>query len=261
MNMLHFVNRRQDEIDEAERQGHEVAYADYAQQHINEKMTGRIVSFKFMSEGKHNGIQDLMAVVENPDTGMRVHIPAIEIVGDKVNGNSNLQLSQYGSAIVNGENNKPVVIVCDTITFKIAEADKATRMIYASTNMQLDFTKESFQERLVALQEQFAPTQRPTGYGRIVANTEYKHRQQAEEIRNEELVAERGKKGVKQFKNTDLVGDITPEEAEENRRHHSKQVRSHRQALKYEYEAEDYDIDEILNNDPTSADDGMGDDD
>lgn len=256
-----WANQRQDEIDEAERQGREVAYADYAQQHINEKMTGRIVSFKFMSEGKHNGIQDLMAVVENPDTGMRVHIPAIEIVGDKVNGNSNLQLSQYGSAIVNGENNKPVIIVCDTVTFKIAEANKATRMIYASTNMQLDFTKESFQERLVALQEQFAPTQRPTGYGRIVANTEYKHRQQAEEIRNEELVVERGKKGVKQFKNTDLVGDITPEEAEENRRHHSKQVRSHRQALKYEYEAEDYDIDEILNNAPTSDDGGMGDDD
>lgn len=255
-----WANQRQDEIDEAERQGHEVAYADYAQQHINERMTGRIVSFKFMSEGKHNGIQDLMAIVENPETGMRVHIPAIEIVGDKVNGNSNLQLSQYGSAIVNGESNKPVIVVCDTVTFKIAEADKATRMIYASTNMELDFTKESFQERLVALQEQFTPTQRPTGYARIVANTEYKHRQQQEEIRNEQLIVERGKKGVRQFKNTDIVADVTPEEAEQNRRHHSKQVRSHRQALKFEYES-DYDIDEILDNTLVSDDGGMGDDD
>ncbi len=253
-----WANQRQDEIDEAERQGHEVAYADYAQQHINEKMTGRIVSFKFMSEGKHNGIQDLMAVVENPDTGMRVHIPAIEIVGDKVTGNSNLQLSQYGSAIVNGENNKPVIVVCDTVTFKIAEADKATRMVYASTNMELDFTKESFQERLVALQEQFVPTQRPTGYARIVANTEYKHRQQATEIRNEQLVAERNRKGVRQFKNTDLAADITPEEVEQNRKHDSKRVKSHRQALKFEYES-DYNIDYLIENPAVSDDGGMDD--
>ncbi len=75
-----WANQMQDQIDLAEREFAEVNSAIYCEGHIGEVMHGRVSGFKRMAEAKTATIEDFVVFVENEDKGIKVKIPASEII-------------------------------------------------------------------------------------------------------------------------------------------------------------------------------------
>lgn len=147
-----WANEREDEIIKAEREQHEFNSALYCEDRINEVMKGRISGFRSLVEGRISGAKDIMVIVENEETGVRVQIPAIEILASKYSHFNDVKISTFGSGLVT-KGGKPLVTLCEEVTFKVAEASRVTRTVYASTNLTKDFTQTSFLAELQELAE------------------------------------------------------------------------------------------------------------
>lgn len=136
-----WANEREYEIAQAEREQQEFNSALYASTHINEVMKGRVCGFRSLVEGKISGAQDIMVLVENEDTGIKVQVPAVMLLGGST---KDVCISKYGNAIVKRSGTKPYITLCQEVTFKIAEASTITKTVYASTNLTADYTKTNF---------------------------------------------------------------------------------------------------------------------
>ena len=108
--MALWANQMQDENDLAEREFNELNGAIYAENNINKIMKGTICAFKKLGEeDKITRIQHLAVIVENPETGLRVEIPAEEVLISKGYPNKRICISPYGSALINKDNNKALI--------------------------------------------------------------------------------------------------------------------------------------------------------
>ncbi|MBO5022324.1 MAG: RNB domain-containing ribonuclease [Clostridia bacterium] len=134
LEIAQWANQMQDQIDLAEREFADVNSAIYCEGHIGEVMHGRVSGFKRMAESKTATIEDFVVFVENEDKGIKVQIPASEIIEK---GIKNVAISPYGSAIVSKSGNKPLIRLCDGVTFRITEASRFTREVKATTDLQL----------------------------------------------------------------------------------------------------------------------------
>ena len=135
-----WANERQDEIAQAEREQQDFDSALYASTHINQIMKGKVTGFRSLVEGKISGAHDILVIVENEETGIKVQIPAPLILGPT----KEVKISQYGSALIKKSGTKALLSLCQEVTFKIAEANPITRTVYGSTYLSTDYTKVNF---------------------------------------------------------------------------------------------------------------------
>ncbi len=126
------ANILQDENKEAEREFNEVSSAIYCQNNIGMIMKGQVCAFKRNANG------ELVAVVENEEKGIRVNIPVAMLSKQK----GEFSLSPHGSAVFGRNKAHPIVKLCDELTFKICSADRVTREINATTDLQQSTTSE-----------------------------------------------------------------------------------------------------------------------
>ena len=139
LEIAQWANQMQDSVDQAEREFDDLNSAIYCENHIGEVMHGTICSFKKLKEGKDATADDIIVLVEDEAKGVKVQIPATEILPS---GTKDVAISMYGSAIVNRSSSKPIVRLCENISFKVIKADRITREVTATTNLEKDLTIE-----------------------------------------------------------------------------------------------------------------------
>lgn len=251
-----WANERQDAIDQAEREQQEFNSALYCEGRINEVMKGRICGFKSLVDGKITGAQDIMVIVENDETGVKVQIPAIQVLGEKLSTVKDITISQYGSALINKTGSKALLTLCEEVTFKIAEASRVTKTVYASTDLTKDFTTTNYLEEILELGEMAGSVQNITNP--IHQRNLYEARRRAEEERNasRKSTKKTTKEGRARVGRAGVAADIDEEEAEGYRRQSSKQYRSHKQYTDEDWDS--YTTDDIIDD---STDDNTSDDD
>ena len=121
------ANILQDENKDAEREFNEVNSVIYCENNIGKIMKGKVCAFK------HNLSGEIVAVVENEEKGVTVNIPVSSLCS---NNSAYLSISPYGSAVFGKNKSHPVVKLCDELTFKICSADRVTREVNATTDLQ-----------------------------------------------------------------------------------------------------------------------------
>lgn len=135
-----WANQMQDENDLAEREFQELNSAIYCENHINDVMKGYICSFRKVDDIKNATVDDIYVVVENEEKGIKVRIPAKELLASKNVNSKNIAISAHGSAIVDKNSGAPLLRLCSSVNFRIIEADRNTRVVYASTNLNREAT-------------------------------------------------------------------------------------------------------------------------
>lgn len=221
-----WANQMQDENDAAEREFNEVNAAIYCENHLNEIMKGYVCGFRKLKDSKFATIDDIVVLVENEEKGIRVQIPAAEILENKGINTKNVAISPYGSAIINRESKVPLIKLCSPISFRVTQADRITRQVYASTNLQnenVNFNfanQENFNDKL-----QKAPTQGSLKRERMNANRLYKMAQHEVDLKLETMKAAKGKKLKKETINRGGPDFISEREAYEARKTHNYERR------------------------------------
>lgn len=128
-----WANVMQDEVKAAEREFNEVNSVLYCEKHIGEVMKGNICGFKKVGKEDFNGMDGINVLVENEEKGICVLIPAREFLPKGV---KDVSLSRFGATLINKDNQKPVIRLCQDVTFKIESANRITRLITATTNIE-----------------------------------------------------------------------------------------------------------------------------
>lgn len=228
-----WANQMQDENDLAEREFNDLNSAIYCENNINKVMKGKICAFRYITEGKNSGIENLVVIVENEEKGIKVQIPAIEVLGSKIANVKNIGISQFGSAIINKDNSKALVTLCDEVEFKIASGNRITRECFASTNMLKDFTNSSPFELLEEIRKQESYTGSRPSSKRIFENAKFARSERIELAKREQDENARAKKAIKDIKTKGVAEDVTPEEAREFTKQSRRQAKSHRDEYRY----------------------------
>lgn len=133
LEIAQWANQMQDANDQAEREFDDLNSAIYCENHIGEVMKGTICSFKKLKEGKELTASDIIVLVEDEEKGVKVQIPASEIL---TNDTKDVTISMYGSAIISKSSSKPVVKLCDEVSFKLVKSDRITREVMATTKLE-----------------------------------------------------------------------------------------------------------------------------
>lgn len=143
--IANWANEMQDINKEAEREFVDVSSAIYCENHIGETMTGYISGFRLKNEieGFSGGVDNLAVVVENEQKGIKVLVPASEFLPKGV---KNVAMSKFGSAIVSKSTNKPVIRLCDEVTFKINSANRLTRVVTATTDLEKEIIDDNLNQ-------------------------------------------------------------------------------------------------------------------
>lgn len=146
------ANMLQDENKDAEKEFNEVSSAIYCENNIGKIMKGQVCAFKRNLNG------EIVAVVENEEKGVQVNIPVSDLCS---NNSAYLSISPFGSAVFGKNKSHPIVKLCDELTFKIYSADRVTREVVATTDLQREITKDDvkFEENDVKTPEK--PQKKP----------------------------------------------------------------------------------------------------
>ena len=125
------ANEMQKMIDEGEKSIKAINGVFYAENHIGEKLKGRINKIRYTSPDE--GYDDeLVAVVINEDKGICAEIPISQITGRK----GEYTLSPKGCAVCDAHGNI-VVRLCQSLDFIIEKADRQSMNVVGRTNKQL----------------------------------------------------------------------------------------------------------------------------
>lgn len=128
------ANEMQKMIDEGEKSIKAINGVFYAENHIGEKLKGRINKIRYASP--EEGYDDeLVAVVINEDKGICAEIPVSQITGRK----GDYTLSPKGCAVCD-QNGNIVVKLCQALDFFIEKADRQSMNVVGRTNKQLIHT-------------------------------------------------------------------------------------------------------------------------
>lgn len=193
LEIAQWANQMQDANDQAEREFDDLNSAIYCEHHIGEIMKGTICSFKKLKEGKDMTASDILVLVEDEAKGVKVQIPASEILP---NDTKNVTISMYGSAIITKTGSKPLVRLCDEVSFRLVKSDRITREVFATTKLEkvgeleannITFDLTDF-EKIVASPQMFAKRQR------MLNNVRYNAAHVNSVEYRDETQAKRGKK-------------------------------------------------------------------
>ncbi len=141
-----WANQRQNIVKKAEREFNEVSSAIYCEGHIGQIMKGNISGFKKIVVYDENDrrIENFCAIVENEERGVSVMIPISELLPS---GIKNIGLSKFGSAIINRNSGAALVKLCEEVTFKLQSADRVTRIVTATTDLEKKIDLQEEQEK------------------------------------------------------------------------------------------------------------------
>lgn len=128
-----WANQMQDAVDQAEREIDDLNSAIYCENHVGDIMTGSICGFKKLRSETDTNANDILVIVEDEEKGIKVQIPASDILPS---GTKDVAISMFGSAIVNKSSSKPILKLCEKITFRLTKSDRVTREVSATTKLE-----------------------------------------------------------------------------------------------------------------------------
>ncbi len=237
--IANWANQMQDANKEAEREFIEINSAIYCEAHIGDVMRGYISGFKWLNEaeGKAGGANNLGVLVENQEKGLKVLIPAVELLP---RGMKNVGFSKFGCAIINRENDQPLIRLCEDVTFRIQSADRKTRVVRASTNLEktMDNSEDYFSDVDDYTKAESNPTlsaKRQRMLEGVKYNKDYKNSRDYKDSLNQQ----RGNKH-KSSKEKDLGMEVEGQEAYKENRRANIVYKNKRNNLKSLINDEDY---------------------
>ena len=123
------LNKRQIEIDQAEKDIADVYSVNWCEQHIGETFKGNI--YKFRLSSPEEGFDDrIIVVVKNHEKGFSVEIPLSQIIGRKA---LECNITNQGCAVYDSKGNI-LLKVCKPIDFVVESVDKVGMNIIGKTN-------------------------------------------------------------------------------------------------------------------------------
>ena len=131
-NIVETANRRQLEVDQAEKDFENISSVLYCEKHIGEKMSGRITKIRYAAVGE-NYDSAIVVIVKDDARGVNVEIPLSQILGRPC---LDCELSRQGCAVYDGTG-KVVVALCKPVDFIIDKADRKTMTVTGKTNREL----------------------------------------------------------------------------------------------------------------------------
>lgn len=193
LEIAQWANQMQDAVDQAEREFDDLNSAIYCEHHIGEVMHGRVCSFKKLKDTKDITASDILILVEDEARGVKVQIPASDILPEDA---KNVTISMYGSAIVNKNNSRAVIKLCDEVAFRLTKSDRITREVTATTHLEKEnegnvgkiITDFSEHEKICANKQMSAKRQR------MLNNVRYNSEHTNSIEYRDEIQAKRGKK-------------------------------------------------------------------
>lgn len=126
------ANKRQLEVDQAEKDFEDISSVIYCEKHIGEKMSGRITKIRYTSANEEYD-DEIVAIVKNDEKGISVEIPLSQILGRPATG---CALSQEGCAVYD-ERGRVVLALCKPVDFIVEKADRRTMTVSGKTNREL----------------------------------------------------------------------------------------------------------------------------
>lgn len=131
-NVIENSNKRQLDIDQAEKDFEDISSVIYCEKHIGDKMSGRISKIRYTTP--EEGYEDeIVVIVKNDDKGISAEIPLSQVLGRNAD---DCCLSEQGCAVYDGRGNV-VVTLCKPIDFIIDKADRKTMIVVGKTNKEL----------------------------------------------------------------------------------------------------------------------------
>ena len=131
-NVIENSNKRQLDIDQAEKDFEDISSVIYCEKHIGDKMSGRISKIRYTTP--EEGYEDeIVVIVKNDDKGISAEIPLSQVLGRNAD---DCCLSEQGCAVYDGRGNV-VVTLCKPIDFIIDRADRKTMIVVGKTNKEL----------------------------------------------------------------------------------------------------------------------------
>ena len=233
-----WANQMQDANDSAEREFAEVNSAIYCEHHIGEKMQGHICAFRRLSQSSNAPADDIVVVVENESKGIKVQLPLTELLESRGLTNKRVGISEYGSAIVSGDNN-PILTLCQDVSFYIAHADRVTRQVIGSMTPQLEKHDNGQQASTFTEQPQNEEIQTQTRKKeRMLKKVNYCREHRYDDEKHEDIQSQLGFKFANQSQYEAFCGLDGSEAYKANRanthRHHKK-----RDLNKFEHDLEE----------------------
>lgn len=132
------ANKRQLDVDQAEKDFEDISSVIYCEKHIGETMSGRITKIRYTSA--EEGYEDeILVIVKNEERGIVAEIPLSQILGRPT---IDCALSEQGCAVYDGRGNI-VLTLCKPIDFIIEKADRKTMTVVGKTNKELVLLAES----------------------------------------------------------------------------------------------------------------------
>lgn len=210
LEIAQWANQMQDANDQAEREFDDLNSAIYCENHIGEVMHGTICSFKKLKEGKDMTASDILVLVEDEAKGVKVQIPATEILP---NGVKDVTISMYGSAIINKSSSKPIVKLCESIAFKLAKADRITREVTATTNLEKEIDVSKIVTDLSEHEKKLSNPQMSAKRQRMLNNVRFNNDYVNSLEYREEVQANRGKKHKERLSSRTGIEDVDARQA------------------------------------------------
>lgn len=208
--IANWANIMQDQNDLAEREFNELNSAIYCEHHIGDVMKGRICSFRRPENS--NSIEDINVIIENEEKGIKVSIPLSEILS-RSGKSKNVCISKYGSAIINKDNQKPVLTLCSEITFKITNANRITREVYGTIDLNKELENYESENNSI---EYYGVERKISKRQRLIQDDTY---EKEERKRIQQRSEEKHVKGEKIKKDIRKYENLEPEDAyDENRK-------------------------------------------
>ena len=130
--IVEILNQRQIEIDQAEKDFEDISSVIYCEEHIGEKLHGRITKFRYASP--EEGYQDeIIVIVKNQEKGINVEIPLSQVIGQP---SYDFDLSGQRCAVYDKKGNA-ILTICKPLDFIIEKADRKSMTVVGKTTKEL----------------------------------------------------------------------------------------------------------------------------
>lgn len=127
--IVEILNQRQVEIDQAEKDFEDISSVMYCEDHIGEKLHGRITKFRYSTP--EEGYQDeIIVIVKNQEKGINVEIPLSQVIGEP---SYDYDLSGQRCAVYDKKGNA-ILTICKPLDFIIEKADRKSMTVVGKTS-------------------------------------------------------------------------------------------------------------------------------
>jgi len=136
--IVDILNQRQIEIDQAEKDFEDISSVMYCEEHIGEKLHGRITKFRYSSP--EEGYQDeIIVIVKNQEKGINVEIPLSQVIGQP---SYDFDLSGQRCAVYDKKGNA-ILTICKPLDFIIEKADRKSMTVVGKTTKEFVYEEDN----------------------------------------------------------------------------------------------------------------------